>query len=117
MKANKTKPSKDIEGVEPLKRSRQMSNSSLSELIRPYVPELIQRALMLVVKSDNDNVKLGAIKLLIGKVLPDLKATEITGEKTGAFELIIRNYTVEAPVDGKPEPDSNIITTKTKISS
>ena len=58
----------------------QLDNRALQALIRPYVPELIQKALDLVKKADNDSVSLGAIKLLLAKVIPDLKSQDFTGE-------------------------------------
>jgi hypothetical protein len=59
---------------------KQLSNQEIIGLIRPHAPNLVLRALYIAEHGDNDNVKLGAIKLLLSKLLPDLKATEISGD-------------------------------------
>lgn len=42
-------------------------------------------------KSRNDNARLGAARTIIDKVLPDLKAAELTGEGGGAIEIIFHS--------------------------
>lgn len=57
-----------------------MGREDIQNYIRPHVPELIAKALELVDSADNDSVKLGAIKTLLAKVVPDMKASELTGK-------------------------------------
>lgn len=59
---------------------KQLSKTALRELIRPHVPDLIAKALYIAEYGDSDSNKIGAIKLLLGKVIPDIKAQEITGK-------------------------------------
>ena len=60
----------------------QLSKVDIQNKIRPHVPNLIEKALQIATKSKNDSNKLGAIKLLLAKVAPDLRAQEIEGELT-----------------------------------
>ncbi len=72
--------------------NKQMSKVEMMNVIRPHVPNLIKKTLELVDSAPNDSVRLGAIKLLLGKVLPDLKATELTGDETKALVVRILGY-------------------------
>ena len=68
----------------------QMSDARLKELIRLETPGLLERAIRLSKEADNDSVKLGAIKLLLGKVLADLKSQDFTdSEGKSLIEKII----------------------------
>src|SRR3990167_7602791 len=42
-----------------------------------------------LLESRNDNTALGAANKLIDKILPDLRATELTGEDQGPIKIII----------------------------
>jgi len=69
----KTPLSQVIKGVE------QLSDAQLKELTRVYIPTAIVRLVELC-NSNNDSVSLGAIKVLLAKNMPDLKAIEIESE-------------------------------------
>lgn len=58
----------------------QLSKKQLLELTRPYAKRAIEVTVELMEKADNDSVRLGAAKVLLNKVLPDLKAVEIESE-------------------------------------
>ena len=47
-----------------------------------WTPKAIDKAVYLMDHGDNDSVKLGAIKLILSKSLPDLHVTEINGSIT-----------------------------------
>lgn len=61
-------------------KKTQLSNIEIIRLIRPHAPNLILRALYLAEHAKKDGDKLNAIKLLLSKILPDLKATELSGD-------------------------------------
>ena len=69
--------------------SKRASKEKIRENIRPHVPEMIERLLDLMRNADNDSVKLGAIKTMLSKILPDLKAQEITGGEGGGIRVEI----------------------------
>lgn len=71
---------------------KQLSDLELRELIRPHVPELIQRLVTLATEADNDSVKVSAVKTLLAKVMPDLKADEISGEIKGKWIVELKQY-------------------------
>ena len=66
-------------------KPKQYSETQLREFIRPHVPDLIRKLLELVDNADQDSAKIGAAKILLAKVMPDLKSSEIKGE--GALAL------------------------------
>lgn len=53
---------------------------ALQQYARPYAQRALDKAFELLDNSDNDSVKLGAAKLILAKVMPDLRSTEVTGE-------------------------------------
>lgn len=58
--------------------------------------ELILRTIELT-KSSNENVALGACKVLLNKIIPDLKSQEITTEEGNKFIFeIIKDTTLES---------------------
>ena len=62
--------------------------------------ELIDKMFKLT-ESRNENVAMGAIKVLINKMLPDLKATELSGKDGESLTVkIIRDYL------SKPQPNA-----------
>jgi hypothetical protein len=69
-----------VRGVE------QLSDAKIKEQTRWYIPSAIERLAELC-NSNNEAVSLGAIKVLLAKNLPDLKATELTGEDGGRIKL------------------------------
>jgi hypothetical protein len=70
----------------------QLSEVQIRERLRPYVPEAIERLVDLMKNAPNDSVRLGAIKTLLSKVVPDLKSQEITGDQGGALIVKILDY-------------------------
>jgi hypothetical protein len=92
------------EGVQE-KKSGGLSKIALTEKIRAHVPDLIERALEIAKNGDSDSNKLGAIKLLLSKVLPDLKATELDlGEKTKFIIQLVKEIPLN---DRKENPTTN----------
>ena len=94
----------------PLKR-KQLSENAIRELIRPHVPELIRKAFVLAEEADNDSVKLGAIKMLLSKVAPDLKATEVIDQDGNKIQVIpllggVLNGLPKNNSDGEDTPTS-----------
>lgn len=53
------------------------SKQALYSSISSYADEVIQRLVELT-KSKNENVALGACKILLNKILPDVKSVEVT---------------------------------------
>ena len=73
-------------GVSPISRQAAFSKAS------SHFQKALDTVIDVMNTSKNDNARLGAARTIIDKVLPDLKAQELTGEGGGAFEVIIRNY-------------------------
>lgn len=71
--------------ITPPPKPRQLSETAIRELIRPHVPHAIEVLIELIDKADNDSVRMGAIKTLLSKVVPDLKSTEFNGEGAKAL--------------------------------
>lgn len=82
----------------------QMSDARLKELIRLETPGLLERAIRLSKEADNDSVKLGAIKLLLGKVLADLKSQDFTDSE--GKTLIEKIVIVKAGDGSTSSPES-----------
>jgi len=97
--------------------SKQLSKIAITERIRSHVPELLEEALKIAKNGDSDSNKIGAIKLLLSKVIPDLKSTELDlGERTKfLIELIKENDRKENPTSNQelPKPGVNIPTSGT----
>lgn len=53
-----------------------------------YAIEAIETLAKAMREADNDNARVGAAKVLLAKCIPDLKATELTGE--GGNEILIK---------------------------
>ena len=54
-------------------------------------------------KSRNENVRFGAAKVLLNKLLPDLRSSEITGKDGEPFTVnIIRDYLSKPRADATP---------------
>lgn len=71
--AKETALTQVVKGVEKL------TDKQLRERTRQYIPSAIERLAELC-NSNNDSVALGALKVMLAKNLPDLKAMEITGK-------------------------------------
>lgn len=94
--------SKDITPLEG-KRGKQLSDMQLRELLRPHVPETIQKLIKLR-ESRNDNVALGATKEILNKFLPNMTAQDITtaGDK---IQLNVVHIPAKRPLDTPPKTD------------
>lgn len=57
----------------------QLSDVAIKELLRRAVPSAIKRLIELV-DSKHPAVAMGACKVILGKVIPDLRATEFSGK-------------------------------------
>ncbi len=74
----------------PKEVPKQLSKQAFQELVRPMMPELLKRAVYLAFNSKVETVQLNAIKLLMNKVVPDLKSTKFEGELDMVFRNIVR---------------------------
>lgn len=91
-----------------VKGGERLSVKAMQEMIRPYAVEAIRTAVQLL-KSPNDNIRLGASKLLLAKVLPDLKSSELTGVDGQPLRIIIQDYaTVLKPIDDHPTTEAEV---------
>lgn len=90
----------------PPKKDKQLSEVAIRELIRPHIPEAIAKLIELMNNADNDSVKIGAVKILLSKVIPDLKSIDnnINGEIKGKWILEINKYgnNTSNKIDDKP---------------
>lgn len=97
------------------------SQQGLYAKIASYSNEIIGTLYQLL-QSRNENIRLGAAKVLINKILPDLKVMELTGKDGKPFELIINAVggfipanvgTVPAPagspLQGQPPVQGNLL--------
>ena len=88
-----TAPVKEKEDKKPLPRveggGEQLSDAQLKEQSRAYIPSAIIR-LAALCNSNNEAISLGAIKTLLAKNMPDLKATDLTslGDKIERIDLV-----------------------------
>lgn len=74
--------SKGLKGIK-------LSETAIRERIRIHAPKLIEEALRLALlpQGVNDNCKLGAIKLLLAKVIPDVTKSELVGSDGASLEV------------------------------
>lgn len=101
---SKTKSLPDKKGVSKL-ISRQAAYSKAAA----YFPLALDTIIDVMKTSKNDNARLGAANKIMDKVLPDLKATDITtdGEKIQGIDVA----TLLAKAYGnKPEPSGEVHT-------
>lgn len=99
-----------VRGVE------QLSDVKLKELTRVYIPSAIKRLVELC-NSTNHNVALGAIKVLLAKNMPDLKATEIDLKDNAKFifQIVQDNTLKDANRKERSTTDKAIPETSTDI--
>lgn len=76
-------------------KKKQLSEAAIRERLRLHVPGAIEVLVKLMDEADNDSVRLGAVKTILSKVAPDLKAVDLKSG-AGAFEVIIKNHTNES---------------------
>ncbi len=70
---------------------KKLSTKVLQEKLRPYAAEAIEelvKIMRLPADEKNASNKIGAIKIILAKVLPDLKSSELTGAE--GKELIMQ---------------------------
>jgi hypothetical protein len=84
---------------------KQISNRALQEMARPYAKAALETVFRLLTEGDNDNVKLGAAKIILSKVLPDLKATELTGAGGSSFTINVIEDTTLKDANESPAGD------------
>lgn len=75
-------------GSKPL----QLSETAIREKLRQYAPEAIDILVNIMRNGDNDNAKMGAAKVVLAKVVPDLKSSEIKGEIAGKWIVELKKY-------------------------
>lgn len=68
--------------------ARMPTRENLYARVANHVPDAIDKAVALL-ESKNEAIRLGAIKFLVDKALPDLKAVEMTGEDKGPLQIKI----------------------------
>lgn len=85
-------------------KAMQLSNKAITERIRALVPQAIVRMEQLM-HSDNDNVALGATKVILNKTAPDLKAVEVSGKTDLQGLVIVRNDTGEIIASSEEDKD------------
>lgn len=75
------------------------SQSAIRASIAPHAADIVMKLLYLMNYGDNDNVKLGSAKTLLGKLVPDLKSTDFEGEGVkqlaGLLTVIAQRDTVK----------------------
>jgi hypothetical protein len=83
MKKSKTSLEKERGG------KKQYGKKQLQEMLRPHIPNGIKK-LVEMFDDPNPSVRLGAIKLAMSKVIPDLKATDLTsdGDKIQGIDVV-----------------------------
>lgn len=86
----------------PKKGEVVLSRTALYNKLAAYTPQAIQ-ALVSLLDSNNPSIRLGAANKIIDKVLPSLKATELTGEEGGAIKISIVDYSTRG---GAIPPDA-----------
>lgn len=86
----------------------QLSDAKLKEQTRWYIPSAIER-LVQICNSKNEAVALGAIKVLLAKNMPDLKATELDVKDGVKFKFeIVKDTTLEDANKKDPAKDKEL---------
>lgn len=91
--------------------SKKMSDMAIRETLRLAVPQAIARLVELL-QSKNQPVALGAAKIILSKVIPDLRSIELT-DKDGAplpipiFQVITQVNQQTQTTDAIPQNDSD----------
>lgn len=67
------------------------SRSAIYGKLSVHSDKAIKRLITLL-DSKNENILLGAIKLILDKSIPDLKAMELQGQEGGAFIIKVISY-------------------------
>lgn len=101
-KKNNSPKKKQTPLTQVKKGVEQLSDAQLKEQTRWYVPSAIIR-LVEICNSKNDAVALGAIKVLLAKNMPDLKATELKGELELIGPIIYKPSTFNENMEALPK--------------
>lgn len=88
-KLQENQPDKKTPPPKRVASPKQMSRKALLSMARPLASQALKTAADLMVKADNDSVRLGAAKVILAKVLPDMKSTELTTDEQIKFVLEI----------------------------
>lgn len=88
------------------KKGKQLSKKALQERVRPYAMDAVKVLVREMKEGDNSNARIGAAKAILAKVLPDLKATELSGKDGNAFKVIIERYGEDQSKSTKETRDS-----------
>jgi hypothetical protein len=75
------------DNVKPVKGGTPSKNKIYAR-IAAHADEIIDSLLELA-KSKNENIKLGALKVLANKIIPDLKALEVKDDKGNTLNVIV----------------------------
>lgn len=75
----------DAKGVSPINKQAAYSMAA------SHFKTALEVVIDVMKRSRNDNARLGAARTIIDKVLPDLKAQELTGEGGRAIEIIFHS--------------------------
>lgn len=82
------------------------SQTAIRNAIAPHAGDIVRRLLYLMDYADNDSVKMGAAKTLLGKLVPDLKSNDFEGEgvkQLAGLLTVIAERNTAVPV---AKPDS-----------
>lgn len=66
------------------------SQTAIRNAIAPHAGDIVRKLLYLMEYADNDSVKMGAAKTLLGKLVPDLKSTDFEGEGVKQLAGLLR---------------------------
>lgn len=92
-----------------------ITNRELADRIRLLLPSTVYQ-LHRLLESESELIRLGAIRLILSKVMPDLKAVDITSSDTIRGLVIVRNEqsdTIDitsSAVTSKPQESSATVT-------
>ena len=83
---------KETPSAEPTKTGKIPTRQNLYSLFTPHATKAID-VLLLAMEKGNMACKIGAAKTILAKLVPDLKATELTGKDGQQFTInLIRDY-------------------------
>ena len=77
-----------------LPKGGSISKRSMRRQIQKYFPKILA-CLVADLESKNPSVRVAAAKVLINKILPDLKATELTGKSGSHIKIELVDYGAE----------------------
>jgi hypothetical protein len=86
----------------PDKKRGVPSKQILYQKAAGHAIDAIEVLAKLMYEADNDAAKVGAAKCLLSKCIPDLKATELTGEDGNEILIKILDYAQHRNTDNTP---------------